>query len=182
MRVKLVEWIATGAIIGLLLVSVLLYGWRYLRLEGRVDGVPAAEAAGLPEQASPATVYVHVTGAVNKSGVYQLPEGARIFEAIAAAGGATDGALVDQLNLAERIADGDKVVVPSRDDETESKLDVNKATSSQLESLPGIGPTLARSIVEYRKVNGPFRQIDDLLKVHGMKSSTLGKIKPFIAV
>ena len=157
------------------------------------------------------TSTVHVAGAVKNPGVYDVPSSSRVIDAIEKAGGATENADLDQINLAEYVADGQKIEVPSfkRDDtlsnyqlitdkfnleksnSTEEKsaeksksslVNINTADSSELQSLPGIGPTIAKSIVEYRKENGNFETIEDLKNVQRIGDKTFDKLKDSITV
>jgi|GEM_PF-2792132 len=164
---------------------------------------PAA-AAPAPAVASPEPepVVVHVAGAVVKPNLYKLPAGARVFDAIEAAGGALPDAQVDSLNLAEPLQDGSKVCVASKaatvcDSTVQvttsvarasattaqpakasgAKINVNTATEAQLRTVSGIGPTTAKAIVDYRKTNGLFKRLEDLDKVKGIGSATLSKIR-----
>jgi len=158
------------------------------------------------------TSTVHVAGAVKNPGVYSIPSNSRVLDAIKQAGGATENADLDQINLAAYISDGQKIEVPSfkQDnilsnykliteqleqldlDKNNSKsknsvaksdlVNINTADSSELEPLPGIGPTIAKSIVEYRKENGNFETIEDLKNVSRIGDKTFDKLKDLITV
>lgn len=133
------------------------------------------------------TVVVHVAGAVLQPGVYELSANSRVESAIAAAGGAGAAANLDALNLAAVVADGSRIYVPEAGEvpppvpdapvgETEvpaGPIDVNQATSEQLESLPGVGPATATAIVTERERNGPFVSVDDLERVPGIGPAKL---------
>lgn len=133
-------------------------------------------------------IRVHVTGAVLEPGVYELREGDRVVDAIEAAGGPTDSARFESLNLARRLRDGEQLVVP--DGRTPAavirlapgeKIDINSASAALLETLPGIGPSYARRIVDSRAVEGPFRSIEDLLERRIVPRSTYEGIRELIA-
>jgi competence protein ComEA len=154
-----------------------------------------------------AEIVVDVVGAVRAPGVVTLAGDARVLDAITAAGGAVPGADLERLNLAAKLADGARVAVPlagqpplaidpgavvgSADPSGAGSADgsgdpgapvnVNTATESQLEGLPGIGPTLAAAIVEERERNGPFRSADDLTRVHGIGEGRLAQLRDFVA-
>lgn len=174
---------------------------------GGSDAAAAAACAGDPagtggEDGMPAReLVVHVAGAVRRPGVYRLTEGARILDAVEAAGGAAEGAVVDAVNLAAPVADGTQVYIPSRADLQSGRvpvpagggrggaaaspggpLDLNTASASQLEALPGIGPALAARIVEHRARHGPFRRLEDLLAVRGIGERTLEALRPHVVV
>ena len=146
-------------------------------------------------------VVVHVSGAVSRPGVYTLPEGSRLIDALEAAGGLRGDAAGESLNLAVPLADGQRVHVPAfgQEPSTTSALDaapassagpaaasgpvdLNTATAGELESLPGIGPALAERIVEDRIANGPYATVDDLMRVRGIGAATLDKIRPHVVV
>jgi competence protein ComEA len=127
---------------------------------------------------------VHVSGAVVEPGVVVVAAGSRVADALAAAGGAKHDADLSNLNLAASIRDGDLVIVPSTaaprataQQPASSGTDINRATASQLENLPGVGPVLAENIVEYRNENGPFTEIEDLLEVSGIGEAKLASMR-----
>lgn len=129
---------------------------------------------------------VHVAGEVRAPGVVQLEEGARVVDAIEAAGGATSGAVLSSVNLAAEVRDGSQIVVPSRDAPRapgtagDGLVAINTATSSELEALPGVGPVLAGRILDHRDEFGAFDTVEDLLDVSGIGESILARLRPFI--
>jgi competence protein ComEA len=140
-------------------------------------------------------VLVHVAGAVGVPGVYELPAGARVDDAVRIAGGPVDGADLDGLNLAAPLADGQRVYVPvvgeidpasvpSAVDPTgepsSGPIDLNSATAEQLESLPGVGPATAAAIVDDRDRNGPFAAVDDLERVPGIGPAKLAALRDLV--
>jgi len=151
-------------------------------------------------------IKVHVKGAVRKPGVYEFNVGARVEDAVKRAE-ALPKADVHALNLAAFLKDGDEVFVPDRGSRaleafeealsigsTKStptysrrqkqpltgKVAINRATAEQLEGLPGIGPDLAKRIVEYRQAHGPFKSIDELLNVRGIGKKKLEALRPYV--
>lgn len=139
------------------------------------------------ERDPPADILVHVAGAVQSPGVYHLPAGARVEKAIEIAGGPTEKADIHKLNLAAKISDGQRINVPelrqpSPLPDQGSRIDVNDATFEQLKTLPGIGPEMARRIVEFRETNGSFSSVDDLGKVRGIGDKKLDKIRHLVDV
>lgn len=144
-------------------------------------GTPESHVTELPasitDTATGSTVFVHVAGRVKTPGVYELPTDARVFDAIAAAGGMTDKADGTSVNLARIVLDGEQVVVSSKGASDSSpssgKLNINRATAAEFDSLPRIGPTLADRIVSFRDENGPFATIDALGNVPGIGDVTL---------
>ncbi|MEU6861648.1 helix-hairpin-helix domain-containing protein [Glycomyces sp. NPDC046736] len=153
------------------------------------DAEPAASApAAAPEAAEAAaeTIVVSVAGAVNEPGIVELEAGARVADAIEAAGGLADGADPGFLNLARVVADGDLVAVPDAADEapppgTEGTagglVNVNVASAAELDSLKGIGPVLAERIIEYREANGSFQSVEELAEVSGIGNALLDQIR-----
>jgi competence protein ComEA len=127
---------------------------------------------------------VHVSGAVLRPGVVVVAASGRVADALAAAGGATRDADLSMLNLAATIRDGDLITVPSisapgviSQQPDVIGTDINRASASQLEGLPGVGPVLAERIVEYRDKNGPFTEIEDLLDVSGIGEAKLAGMR-----
>ncbi len=128
--------------------------------------------------------YVHIVGEVQKPGIYDLPFDSRVFEAIFAAGGFTDKADQGSINLARAIGDGEQIVVLAKGQVTpvtaqgKNAISLNSATQSQLEELPGVGPTLAARIIDWRLANGGFKKIEDLRNVSGIGNKLFLQIKP----
>lgn len=148
---------------------------------------PAATETGV--------IKVHVTGAVNAPGVYTLGVGARVEDAIAAAGGAATAADLDAVNLALKVRDEDKVTIPRAGvpgtgapqaivtgGTGHSAIDLNEADVDTLTSLPGIGAVKAEAIVAHRENNGPFTRIEDLLLVSGIGAATLEAVRDLVVV
>lgn len=138
---------------------------------------------------TPAVLKVHVAGAVAQSGVYDLLPGQRVQDAISAAGGPSDGANPQALNLAAPLRDGQKVFVPFLETTQtgapaagEQRIPINSATAAQLEGLPLIGEKRARDIVSYRQAHGPFRRLEDLLLVPGIGPATLERLRDKITL
>jgi competence protein ComEA len=140
-------------------------------------------------------ITVDIQGAVNKPGVYKLTIGSRVVDAIKAAGGVTKAGDPSDLNQARLIADGEQIYVYAKSGSTATQsapvkvkpkssgfVLVNRATAKEFEALDGIGPVLASRIIAFRKANGPFASIDDLLKVPGIGAGTLSKFKTKLRV
>ncbi|WP_166983731.1 ComEA family DNA-binding protein [Paramicrobacterium fandaimingii] len=138
----------------------------------------------------PAVIYVHVLGAVASPGLYQLSDGARVMDAVAAAGGLTDDADEAAINLARFVTDGEQVRVPEVGETAEQqegkdaqgRVNLNTATAEQLEELPNIGPALAERIIAWRDDNGGFRSVDDLRNVSGIGEKTFATLKDLVTV
>jgi competence protein ComEA len=143
--------------------------------------------------ATPAPVIVHVSGAVNKPGLYTLAPDKRLQDAINAAGGSTESADLDKVNLAAPLADGMKISIPVFGEKATQQnvngsvnptepvvIHLNTATTKDLELLPGIGVEKAAAIVTERENRGRFQSIDDLLSVAGISKNLYEQVKPFI--
>lgn len=142
------------------------------------------------ERQPPSLVVVHVAGAVHSPGVYALDDTARVIDALAAAGGAAPDADVDQLNLAALVVDGLQIRVPvvgevlsaPVEGAATGPVDLNRASAAQLETLPGIGPSIAAAIVAFRDESGPFLTVDDLLEVPGIGPAKLAGLLDAVVV
>lgn len=164
-------------------------------------GAPAADPESEPIAPEEQNIVVYVCGAVRHTGVYELPVGSRVFEAIEAAGGLTDEADERAVNQAEFLTDGQQVTAPyeGEADETAapgysagdfagstggggSLININTAGREELMRLSGIGEVRASDIIAYREANGPFGAIEDIMKVSGIKTSTFEKIRDSITV
>lgn len=166
-----------------------------------VAGPPRGQEVTLRPAPTTAPIVVQVKGAVPRPGVYELPPGSRVKDAVAAAGGFLAEAEKDSVNLAAPLRDGQELVIPGLGEVAETDngnavvtdvtgteeaptylIDINYATAEELETLPGIGPTLAIRIVQYREQNGPFQTIEDIMNVSGIGPATFEKIKDYIFV
>jgi competence protein ComEA len=135
---------------------------------------------------------VDVAGAVRRPGLYRLRSGSRVDDAVAAAGGATGKALLDAVNLAAPVADGEQVLVPGSGaggvaavsspagSSPSAPLDLNSATLEQLESLPGIGPVTAQKILDFRQQHGAFHSVSELEGVPGIGPAHMAQLKGLV--
>lgn len=159
----------------------------------RVTGIDSSRV----EENSKEPLFVYVCGAVHAPGVYELPAGARVYEAIAAAGGVTGDAAAEYVNQARMIEDGERVYIPTESEaeqgtglfseETQAggsgtKVNINTAGLEELMTLTGIGESKASSIISYREVHGRFHSIEDLMQIEGIKEGVFNKIKDDITV
>jgi len=174
---------------GLLVAGLLL---RFVLLPDKGQEIVLEQPAKPAEEqiAEEEKIVVHVSGAVKNPGVYTLPGGSRVFEAIASAGGALPEGNVHALNLAEALFDGRKIIVPSVNPQEgegevvppqDGRININNATAAELEELPGIGPARAGAIVREREKNGPFRQVEDLARVSGIGPKTVEALREYVA-
>jgi competence protein ComEA len=173
------------------LTGLLASGLLYI-LVSKPRGVPVR----LSPPPTPRPVHVHVVGAVKEPGVYQLPRGAIVQDALEAAGGPAAEANLAGINLAAGLTDSQQVYVPSVGETppvanrgspagqtiNDALLNLNTATAPELERLPGIGPSLAKAIVEYRETHGPFQHAEDLLGVPGIGPAKMAQIEDLVTV
>jgi competence protein ComEA len=188
-----------------LAIVVLVGGWLLLRPPSSAStesllplaGASSAQASSPTASTSTtaAAVVAHAAGAVVHPGVYELRAGARVTDLIDAAGGPTEEADVDRLNLAALVTDGERVYVPRVGEAMPAAdagggavaadagpLDLNAATLEQLDELPGIGPATAKAIIDEREKRGGFRAVDDLLDVRGIGPAKLDAIRDLVRV
>jgi competence protein ComEA len=179
---------------GAIAVALLLVGARAIRGEG---GAERSFASGSGSESSPggsfslsgqaADVVVDVTGAVERPGVYRLPAGSRVDDAVRRAGGAGARAELEAVNLAARLADGQQVVVPERGPagavaaaaggEEEGPISLGTATVEQLDTIDGIGPVTAQDIVDFRDQHGGLASVDQLDQVSGIGPATMESLR-----
>lgn len=174
-------------------IALLLVGARAIRAEGG-SGAEAAlgemstssGGGGIRLRSGGGDIVVDVAGAVRRPGVYRLPAGARVVDAVTRAGGATGGALLEGLNRAARLTDGQQVVVPGRETGSTSAgppssegapIGLGGATVEQLETIDGIGPVTAQKIVEYRDRQGGLASVEQLDEVSGIGPATMDSLR-----
>lgn len=160
------------------------------------SALPLVEPASVTTTtALPGPVVVHVAGAVGAPGVQRLPAGARVIDAVDAAGGLLPDADASRVNLAAELVDGTQVYVPAIGEvappaagasgaggEGSGPIDLNIADSAALETLPGVGPATAAAIIDHRDRNGPFASVDGLLEVRGIGEAKLAQLRDLVRV
>jgi competence protein ComEA len=174
MKYKTFLYIAYGVMIGLLASGVI---WL-------VASPPRGDEAALLPTQTPGMVTVYVSGAVLSPGVYSLPDGSRVKDAVQAADGFAPGAEEDSINLAMELKDGQQIDVPgiiSTNHLNIGRININTASVGELDSLPNIGSTTAQAIVDYRLEHGDFATIQDIQHVPGIGPATYEKIKDYIS-
>ena len=133
-------------------------------------------------------IYVYVCGAVHREGVYELPAGSRVYEAVEMAGGFREDADTRNVNQAQVLEDEERIYVPvigevvQPDSEENGKININKASKEELMTLPGVGESRAESIIKYREGQGAFQSIEDIMQVSGIKEGLFEKIKDLITI
>lgn len=218
---RLIVWLSFGAIALVAVAAVVIGGGRHgppaaldlpraaadpAGVSGRTAGPAGADAASADPTttAAPGPLVVDVAGAAVHPGIYRLPPGSRVADAVAAAGGPARDAVLDQVNLAQLLGDGQLVRVPRVGDPPgvpavvggtsggagvgsvggagPGPVNLNTATADQLDALPGVGPATAAAIIEWRTRHGPFKRVDDLVQVPGIGPSKLGQLRSRVAV
>ena len=167
--------ITYGVLIGLLAAGVI---WLL------VSPARGEEVTMLPT-ATPGMLTVYVSGAIATPGVYSLPVGSRVEAAVKAAGGLLLGAETNNINLAMLVTDGEQINVPGIVDTSHvsaGRVNINTATLNQLNALPGIGPTTAQAILDYRLEHGAFQVIQQIENVPGVGPATFAGIQDYISV
>ena len=176
-----------GAVIGGVLLLLVGVGGLFSKKEEAVEDVTVVETTVLAEKTEVSTtqetvIFVDIKGAVKNPGVYQMKSGDRVKDALDAAGGLTDEADSQKVNLAQRVEDQMVIVVPkvgeeateipagvtSKEAAKDGKVNINTATVEELKTLKGVGEKKAEAIIEYRKKNGSFQTKEDLMKVRGI--------------
>jgi competence protein ComEA len=180
----------------LYLASGILFGLFVAALVWVVARNPSGEAVILRPAPTEKPVVVYITGAVPRPGVYALPKNARVQDAISAAGGFLAEAEKSQINLAALLEDGEKLDIPYIEGgipvlgtpvpevvtTTTELINLNTASIEELDTLPGIGPSLAERIIEYREQNGPFINPEDVINVPGIGAGNFERFRDLITV
>jgi competence protein ComEA len=189
-------WRIVGAFAAIVVVALFLWG-RGATARIAPPSAPAPPGTALAAPTPTPVVLVDVAGAVRAPGLYSLPPGARVADALTAARGARPRADLTTLNLAQVVMDGTKIVVPSRGSAARGMpappaaapsppgpavIDLNTADQAALETVPGIGPVTALAIIGYRQRAGGFSSVDQLLEVDGIGPATLEQIRPYLQV
>ena len=175
------RFLVVAALVGIFATGL---AFLVLRSSGPGDSIEII----LPQDQAAREIAVHVTGAVGLEGVYTLREGDRVIDAVEAAGGLSPSADGAAVNLAQRLRDGEQIRVPRLGEPpappagVAGLLDLNAASTAELEELPGIGPARALAIVAYRDGNGGFGRVEDLLRVDGIGPGTLAGIRDLVLV
>ncbi|MBO9129575.1 helix-hairpin-helix domain-containing protein [Bacillus sp. 165] len=182
-------------LLGVAAVGILLFIYTLTNQAEETENIPPPILKEKEEEdfKAPGFVMVDVKGAVAKEGVYELPQGARVIDAIAKAGGFLEKADKAKVNLASLARDEMVIYVPVQGElqeagvvppsvSGEGKIAINQATAEQLQEIPGVGPSKAANIIRYREEQGAFQKLEDLLEVDGIGEKSLEKMKDYIIV
>ena len=184
---------------GLVVLGVVFFFLRRPQPEPITILPPEPTATSLPTP-TPRPLCVYVSGAVARPDVYELPPDSIVKDAIEAAGGPTGEADLNRINLARRVQDEEQIYVPQKGEESlpvsspsgpsvsspssqkGDKVNINTATAEELDTLPGVGPSIAQRIIDYRTTHGPFQSIEDIKEVKGIGDATFEELKDKITV
>jgi len=188
---------AVRALAVVALVVALVVGFLVWRSRPHVEPAPAVAASGAaaPAAPSPATIVVSVLGRVQRPGLVRLPQGARVADAIEAAGGVLPGTDLGYLNLARKLVDGELLAIgigpapsapaagaPGGSGGPAGLINLNTATLAELDTLPGVGPVLAQRIIDHRNRTGGFKSVEELRKVEGVGDARFEQLKDLVTV
>ena len=172
--------------------SIGIASFYFLNSRPGAEIAAVEELVPIVEQVEPAKLIVNVAGKVTNPGVYQLPNGARVVDAIQAAGNQLKGVDISDINLARVLVDGEQILVGGSKSisgrsivkkiSPDNPLDINRATLAQLDTLPGIGPVTAQRIIDYRIKVGRINALDELKKLSGLGGSKFEEIKPLLRI
>jgi len=183
-----------NVIIVMLLSILLLAGCEEENTDFQEVSLEELEDKGVSEEGTgdSENIFVHVCGQVNVPGVYELPAGSRVYEAVLLAGGFTEKAAEDAMNQAQVLEDAQQLYVPSKEElekaqtnvgtDSEGRVNLNHATREELMTLPGIGEAKAEAIIRYRNQQGDFRTIEEIMEIEGIKEGVFRKIEDQITV
>ena len=172
--------------------SIGIAGFYFLNSRPQSQMPIISDMPPIISQAEPAKLIINVAGKVLNPGVYQLPSGSRVIDAIEAAGNQLKGVDISDINLARVLVDGEQILVGAskysggkvvaKKVSPDNPLDINRATLSQLDTLPGIGPVTAQRIIDYRIKVGRINALDELKKISGLGGLKFEEIKPLLRV
>ncbi|MGD6853694.1 helix-hairpin-helix domain-containing protein [Bacillus infantis] len=170
-----------------------------LQMEEELESLPGLgeeEEGEKEKEAAPPVIKVDVKGSVRKPGLYEAADGERVADLIQKAGGLTEKADETRINFAQRVGDEMVIYVPEEGEElsgatepaqaisaaseADGMVNINSAGSEELQDIPGIGPSKAAAIIEYRETEGPFQSLEDLMQISGIGEKTFEKLKSYI--
>lgn len=169
-----------------------LGGFYLLNSRPAIEQAAINIAEPIPQQSVATQLIINVAGKVLNPGVYQLPQGSRVIDALKAAGNQLNGVDISDINLARVLVDGEQILIGASNHTSlkakpkkvtvDNPLDLNRATLAQLDTLPGIGPVTSQRIIDYRKKVGRINSVDELKKISGLGGAKFDEIKPLLRV
>ena len=169
-----------------------LGGFYFLNSRPAIEQAAVNIAEPIPQQSVATQLIINVAGKVLNPGVYQLPQGSRVIDALKAAGNQLKGVDISDINLARVLVDGEQILIGASNHVSlkaktkkitvDNPLDLNRATLAQLDTLPGIGPVTSQRIIDYRKKVGRINSVDELKKISGLGGAKFEEIKPLLRV
>jgi len=169
-----------------------LGGFYFLNSRPTLEQAAINIAEPIPQQSLATQLIINVAGKVLNPGVYQLPQGSRVIDALKAAGNQLKGVDISDINLARVLVDGEQILIGASKHTSlkarpkkvtvDNPLDLNQATLAQLDTLPGIGPVTSQRIIDYRKKVGRINSVDELKKISGLGGAKFEEIKPLLRV
>lgn len=193
-RIKVRIAVGAATVAGIAIVAIAIVASTIASASNQVivplDLTASPELSTVEDPNPLGAVLIHVIGEVNNPGIYELESGSRVIDAVMAAGGMAPHASECGINLAREVKDGEQIAIPPQQDgcdsgkgsETGSLLSLNQANTEQFDSLPGIGPTLADRIVQWRQSNNGFSSIDQLNEVSGIGDKLFAGIKDLVSL
>lgn len=179
--------LAVGLLIALAVAGTGLYSWWQKSTMVTAEQIisPVTSENNQPSTVKADRVMVYISGGINRPGIYEVQTGLRVLDVVNLAGGVTPNADANRINMAQVVKDGLHVSVPvviagsqsdSPSGSNNEKISINKASKSELDKLPGIGPAMAERIIEYRQANGAFKDLEELKKVPGIGETKYKKL------
>ena len=169
-----------------------LGGFYFLNSRPTLEQAAINIAEPIPQQSLATQLIINVAGKVLNPGVYQLPQGSRVIDALKAAGNQLKGVDISDINLARVLVDGEQILIGASNHVSlkaktkkitvDNPLDLNRATLAQLDTLPGIGPVTSQRIIDYRKKVGRINSVEELKKISGLGGAKFEEIKPLLRV
>lgn len=170
----------------ILFLGCFLCGCSFYGESTEAPGTPQHEITEEVEESPTSPVIVDVIGEVYEPGIQSLPQGSRVADAVKAAGGATEAAKTDALNMARILKDGEQICVPDKHAvpsvATDERININTASARELETVRGIGPARAADIIRYRETHGPFTDLAEIKNISGIKDAFYEKVKDDLRV
>lgn len=197
LKEKKKEIIISLGIIGIIIYSLISNSIAFKQDQEEVNSLSQESINSIEEEYTNFNkIYIHLDGAVKKKGLIELEEGDRLEKAIQKADGLLDSADLRYVNLAMVLSDGEKIYIPAKEESLENatnlsyipelqqarKININKANLEELQKIPGVGPSTANKILDYRKKNGKFKKIEDIKNISGIGDAKFDSMLEYICI